>query len=111
MDTYHEQVRKQSAPIGRMNIDVQPVPGEPVPTARVTLTIHAEPQPLRLDGIMVRASRPGWMSLDVPLLETWQPALKCLPKAQRERIESPEFYELLNQQLTQRFLRSLPPPG
>ena len=36
--------------------------------------------------------------------EDWEAALRWVKPAQRERIESPEFYELLQKHITHRFL-------
>jgi hypothetical protein len=53
------------------------------------------PQPVKLDGEVALEAGPGWLSLDLPPLEVWAEPLK-----QRKRIESPEFYRLLQQEVT-----------
>ena len=49
------------------------------------------------------------MTLDIPPLERWESALQRLPRAQRERIESPEFYELMQRTISARYLAGKPP--
>lgn len=63
-------------------------------------------QSLELPGIMIRESRPGWLALDVPSLELWEPALSRLTRPQRERISEPAFYDLLDRELSRRYLAS-----
>ena len=46
-----------------------------------------------------------------PPLEMWAEPLRWLTPQQRERIESAEFYELLQREITRRFLRCLQRPG
>ncbi len=57
-----------------------------------------------LEGIVVWEPRPGWVTLEVPPLERWETPLCALTAAQRARIESPEFYHLLQQHIGRRYL-------
>ena len=91
-------------PAGRMRIDLRRRPGEP--SADVTLTILSEDHDVALGGIVVREPRPGWITLEVPPLEAWHESLLWLTPPQRERIESPEFYKLLQEQIGRRYLAS-----
>ena len=75
------------------------------PSADVTLAIHSDGAPIELSGVVVCQPRPQWVTLEAPLLETWSEPLKWLTREQRERIESAEFYELLQKQIGERFLR------
>ncbi len=59
---------------------------------------------VQLSGIIVREARPGWVSMELPAQEAWREPMRWLRPEQRERIESPEFYQMLQQQLGQRFL-------
>jgi hypothetical protein len=68
------------------------------------VTICNSARDVQLTGIVVRQARPGWVVLDLPPEESWQPQLACLSAQQRERIESPDFYQLLQYHITQRFL-------
>ena len=68
-----------------------------------------DPQPVKLAGIVVREARPGWLTLDVPPLEHWGEPMKWLTPEQKTRIESAEFYEMLQGEITRRLV-SLPPP-
>jgi integrase/recombinase XerD len=57
-----------------------------------------------LPGISIRESRPGWIELNLPPLEDWQPVLVQLSPAQRQRIQEPAFYDLLHRELSRRYL-------
>ena len=61
-------------------------------------------RPVRLNRIVIRDPRPGWVSLEVPPLESWEEPLRWLTPQQRERIESADFYRLLQEHLTRRYL-------
>ena len=93
--------------MGRLRIDLQPRPtgADTVPAADVTLKIVTDPQPVKLTGIVVREARPGWLTLDVPPLERWEEPMRWLTPEQKTRIESPEFYELLQREVARRFLQ------
>jgi len=91
-----------------LRIELQPRPrsAETVPAADVTLTIVTDPRPVTLTGIMVREARPGWLTLDVPPLEHWEEPMKWLTPEQKTRIESAEFYEMLQREVARRFLHA-----
>jgi len=59
-----------------------------------------------LDGIRVRELRAGWFSVDVPLAERWDAALRWLTPAERDRILDPTFYALLQKELPARARRA-----
>ena len=89
-----------------MRIGMRHIPiskGE-VPVAEATLTILTDLRPVELKGIVVRQPRPGWITLEVPPLERWAEPMRWLTPPQRERVESAEFYQLLQDQITRRFL-------
>ena len=94
------------APVGRMRLEMQlrPPLATHVPTADVTIVIVNEQQPIRLTGVVVQESRPGWVTLEVPPTEAWEEGLSGLSAQQRQRIESPEFYETLQRHIGHRFL-------
>ena len=93
-------------PVGRLRIELRPRPSgaETVPAADVTLTIVTDPQPVMLTGILVREARPGWLTLDVPPLEHWGEPMKWLTPEQKTRVQSAEFYEMLQREVARRFL-------
>jgi len=93
-------------PVGRMRLEMQlrPPLATHVPTADVTIMVLNHQQPVPLPGIVVREARPGWITLEVPPSEAWEEALSVLSSSQRERIESPEFYETLQRHIGRRFL-------
>ncbi|NUQ63182.1 MAG: hypothetical protein HUU20_11950 [Pirellulales bacterium] len=57
-----------------------------------------------LKGIVVREPRPGLVMREVPALEAWEKPHCGVTAAQRERIESPEFYALVQEHVTRRYL-------
>ena len=109
MTKSRQTVAKQPPPkpVGTMRIDLKSMPGTEH-EALSTVRILGQPDVL-LSGIRVRQPRPGWVTLDIPPLERWERDLKRLPAAQRERIESPEFYELLQRTISARYLQTKPP--
>jgi hypothetical protein len=73
--------------------------------AKVTLEIRTQVRPVYLTGIVAREVRRGWINLDIPPLEQWEGALSWLSRRQRERMEEPAFYELLQREIPRRLLR------
>ena len=63
---------------------------------------------MELSGITVREARPGWVTLDLPPLERWAEPFRWLTPPQKERINTPEFFELLQREITRRFLAQKP---
>ena len=63
---------------------------------------------VHLDGIVVREPRPGWVTLEIPPLEAWEKALRWLEPEQRERVETPEFFQLLQTHVTRKYLALKP---
>jgi hypothetical protein len=96
-------------PVGRMQIDVRLRPGDPT-TADAEAIIFSEVRYVHLDGIVVREPQPGWVTLQVPPLEAWESRLLWLLPEQRERVETPEFFQLVQQHVTRRYL-ALKPKG
>jgi site-specific recombinase XerD len=94
------------APVGRMRLELQlrPPLATRVPTADVKIVIVNNQQPVRLPGVVVQEARPGWITLEVPPIEAWEEPLSVLSSSQRQRIESPEFYETLQRHIGRRFL-------
>lgn len=96
-------------PVGRLNIHMRAAqdckPGER--RAQVTLDIQDSRGPVYLTGIVVREMRPGWLNVEVPPLESWADPMRRLTAAQRERLEKPEFYEMLQREISRRFTPQL----
>ena len=88
--------------MGRMQIEVRLRAGEQA--ADVKLKILSGDRYVQLNGIVVRQPRAGWVTLEVPPLEAWQEPFLWLTPPQRERIESPEFYKLLQEHVGRRYL-------
>lgn len=55
--------------------------------------------------------RPGWLNLQIPPLEAWCYPMLWLTPLQKERIESPEFYDLLQHQIQTRYRKLFPAGG
>ncbi len=94
--------QRAARPVGRMQIELRPRRGEQA--ADVTLKILSGDRYVQLHGIVVRQPRVGWVTLEVPPLEAWRQPFLWLTPPQRERIESPEFYKLLQEQVGRRYL-------
>jgi hypothetical protein len=76
-------------------------------TAKVTLSIESDGRPIYFTGTKAKEVRPGWVTLDIPPLEEWEESLRWLSPKQRERIESPEFFQMLQREIPNR-LKQLP---
>jgi integrase/recombinase XerD len=74
-------------------------------SAKAAVIILNPDRPVRLDGRSLHEARPGWISMELPRQEVWAAALRCLPAEQRERVESPAFFDYLRVELGARFLR------
>ncbi len=75
---------------------------------RVFLGIQHKGGCITLPGTTVSEPRPGWINLQIPAMEVWQPALSKLPPAQQHRIQQVEFYELLQREVAKRIPRPEP---
>ena len=79
-----------------------------VRAAKVTLEVKTEARPVYLTGIVAREVRRGWVNLEIPPLEQWEEPMRWISRGQRERIEEPAFYELLQQKVPRRLLQLAP---
>lgn len=86
-----------------MQIELRQRKDEPL-AANVRLVIRSEGRNVCLDGIVAREARPGWISLELPPLEHWDRPLNWLTHEQRERLESAQFYQLLQEHVARKFL-------
>ena len=75
-----------------------------LPQAKVTIAVLNPDGPLYFTGIRIEETRPGFATLRIPPLEDWQKPHSWLTRQQQERFKTPEFYELLRRQITQRFM-------
>ena len=96
--------------VGRLRIDLTPSSesGTQHTSASAKVTILNAAKVVVLDGIVVRENRPGWLEFSLPPEESWRDSLCELPRAQRERIESAAFYELLQREIGKRFFALRP---
>ena len=92
-------------PIGRLQIRLQPEPSvEGLRQAQASLVINDGRSSIELSGIRLCEARRGWVTIELPPLENWESTLRRLPAAHRERIEEPEFFEMLQRELPRRLL-------
>ena len=94
-------------PVGRMQIRVRRRQGEAT-VADVELSIFNDDRYIDLEGIVVREPRPGWTTMEIPPLEKWEKPMRWLLPEQRERIQSPEFFQLLQTHVTRKYLALSP---
>ena len=94
------------ASVGMLKLSVEPgsTSSDGTPRAACRVFVVQPSASIELSGIALSEPRPGWLALEVPPLESWQPALAQLTAAQRERITSPEFYDLLHRELSRRYV-------
>ena len=85
-----------------MRLVVEPRPQDNSSCFDVRLVIDKQPQPIVFQDIVAREQRPGWLTIDVPPTEHWAQQRRQLTEAQRERMDTAEFYELLRKQITHR---------
>ena len=91
--------------VGKLRIHMQPKPiTEGLKSAEASVLINPGPKQVELTGIRVREARRGWVVLDLPPLDAWESSLGRLSPPQRERIEAPTFFELLQRELPRRLL-------
>ena len=90
--------------VGRMRLEVDPNPDSNGAYA-VTLGVWKDGQLLPLPGMRATMPRQDWVSLQIPLQDSWEPTLRCLPTAQRERLESPEFFSQVQREVAKQILR------
>lgn len=72
--------------------------------AKVTIAIRQPRGPVYFTGTIAHEPRPGIVALQLPPLESWQQSLNWLPRMQRDRFYDADFYEILQREITTRFL-------
>ena len=98
-----QQVQKrQERPLGRLRIDFRRN-GER-DAANVDLTVVTKTSSVRLPGIVAREVRKGWVTLEIPPLEHWEEPMRWLNPPERERVESPRFFQVLQEHVPRRYL-------
>ena len=109
LDAAAQRSTQRRRPVGRLKIHMRrsPEPTDPSDLVQVTLEIHSDDRPVYLIGIRVQEARRGWLNIQIPPLEAWSEPLRWLTPSQRERIESEEFYELLQSQIRARYHATL----
>lgn len=90
--------------VGKVSIRVEDPP-DASGVHRVFLGIQHKGECVTLPGTTVSEPRPGWINLQVPAIEVWQPSLSRLPNAQQDRIQQIEFYEMLQREVSKRMPR------
>jgi len=100
--TANGEQRSLVQPVGRMRLQLSKT-ADPR-SAAVELTILTDTRHVTLGGITVREARPGWVTLELPPSERWEEPLRWLTRQEHDRLESPEFYALLQRHATSRYL-------
>jgi site-specific recombinase XerD len=105
LDTASQRSVARRKPLGTMRLHMRlaPLPADETGLVQVTIEIRSDDRPIYLKGIRVQQARRGWLNLEIPPLEDWSEPLRWLTPSQRERIESAEFYELLQSQIRNRY--------
>lgn len=91
-------------PVGELRLHMRKDPDPKSDDTQVTIQIVGNEKLDFLLGIRARMSRPGFVTLEIPPLESWQPVLDRLPQQQVDRIIAPSFYELLQTHITARLI-------
>jgi integrase/recombinase XerD len=78
--------------------------------AKVTLSVASLSsgngrRPIYFTGIVAKEVRRGYVTLAIPPLEQWSESLSWLSREQRERFEEPEFYEMLQREISTRLCK------
>jgi integrase/recombinase XerD len=95
--------KRRRADVGRLRIHFLQQPREAnCRSAKVTISVAKEGRPIYFTGIIAKEVRRGYVTLDIPPLERWSKPLSWLARAQRERFEEPEFYEILQREISSR---------
>ena len=101
-------VAPSSRPVGALGIRMVRGHDARGPLAQVSLIVRGEPEVL-LEGLVVREPRPGFLALELPPLEDWQPALSFCDDDVRARFEDAAFYETLRDELARRWITAPTP--
>lgn len=92
-------------PVGKMRIELAPLSHDSrIPGAAASVVISGDGPLVNLPGLTIREPRPGWITLEVPPIEAWEEQLRWLTPEQRDRLESPDFYRLLQEHTARRYL-------
>ncbi len=94
-------------PVGRTQIRVRCRKGEAT-VGDVEPSIFTDDRDIDMEGIVVPDPRPGWTTIEIPPLEKWEKPMRGLLPGQRERIQSPEFFQLLHTHVTRKYLALMP---
>ena len=100
-------------PVGRMSIGLTLAPSKQ--SAEISLRILGPQSPKSternvlavLDGISVHRDQRQWIELRLPVVDSWKSQLDSLPTSQRDRIQTPEFFEQLRAEIGRRFIDRL----
>ena len=88
--------KRRRADVGQLRIHFLQQPSEAnCRCAKVTISVVKGERPIYFTGIIAKEVRRGYVTLDIPPLERWSEPLSWLTRAQRDRFEEPEFYEML----------------
>lgn len=106
LDTLLESPPQVARPVGNLRLHFKPeaTAGAEGRRCKVTIGVPSATTPtIYLTGIVATEARPGWITLNVPPYEQWEEPMRWLTRSQRERIESPHFFETLQREIPKRF--------
>lgn len=73
---------------------------------QITIEVHGEGFRSFLTGTLAQQQRPGYAKIDFPPSEQWQPVIEGLPTQVAARIETPEFYQAIQHQISLRITQA-----
>lgn len=100
-------VQKPAGKLGIQITDLVATKSETTAVAQLSIRgPHANNSPpINLPPVPIAMKRNSWIEITFPSLAIWEASLNQLTPAQRQRTKSPEFFELIRQQISTRFLK------
>ncbi len=81
--------------------------GADIQASRVQVTI-VKPNRVELPELSIKRNDRNWIEMELPTVDTWESSLSGLSAECQDRVCSPEFFELIRQQVASRYLARLP---
>lgn len=102
-------------PVGSLSIQIADlVSTDSETTATAQLSIRSGPADssnnslqTQLPSLSIAMQQNSWIEIKFPSIISWEASLEQLTPVQRQRIKSPEFFEMLRQQVSTRFLKQV----
>ncbi|KAA1262094.1 Tyrosine recombinase XerC [Rubripirellula obstinata] len=106
-----EPSRRPANPVGglRLHCRMDPSDDRDIHRSRkrhqFTIEIRSGGRREYLLGSIAQQIRPGFVQIDLPPIEDWQASLSRLPSSVAKRMDQPEFYQTLQQSISDRLIR------